>query len=291
MKMKIGWFALLLPLVIAVPTGQGLAQDEAQEKHVEQIRAEQQQQQERTFESPLCQRALASPGHYYIHQLDVTPGSLESNLSAMMQKSDEVVLITSAIPGKADVLSPSGNDAVSYWDAVVLRTWKGQHKVGDLITFALPSDGRVNCNIGGTVTAGTSVGRDDPTQSKTPLTPISDGPFVLFLKRSGGDEATMMPELRPTGGGGAQGVFSFNREDSPNCACVQFMGKVGGCTKGVKFNYIPSCNSDLDADTAPVLVKEVQGPLGKKYDGMPISDFLREVQSVADGLGQAAASK
>src|SRR5208282_4244396 len=104
MKTKIRCVALVVLLVIAVAIGQGLAQDGAQEKHVEQLRAEQQQQQQHTFDSALCQRALAAPQHIYVHMRDVTPGTLESDLSALMQKSDEVVLVTSTTHGGLSVL-------------------------------------------------------------------------------------------------------------------------------------------------------------------------------------------
>ena len=97
----------------------------------------------------------------------------------------------------------------------------------------------------------------------------SDGPYVLFLRHSRGDETHIMPELRLTGGSGLQGLFVLT---SPLRV---------GCT-AISRKYGKGCNDQLTASLAPVKIQYRRDPLKKKYDGMPASVFLREVQSLAD---------
>jgi hypothetical protein len=58
---------------------------------------------------------------------------------------------------------------------------------------------------------------------------------------------------------------------------------------------IKKCSAFLETSQIPLNAQYyAHDPLIKKYDGVPASEFLREVQSVADSLGyatQASASK
>src|SRR5438067_6002238 len=93
-----------------------LAQQRTQEKHVRDVRHE--QTQDLISASDLCQQVRA--GHSYVHTRPVDPARLETNLSALMQKSDEVVL-ASPFVDQTSALSPSNEEVNQYFDVKVLR--------------------------------------------------------------------------------------------------------------------------------------------------------------------------
>jgi hypothetical protein len=254
--------------LIVVALGCGLMQASASEKHVEDVKAE--QTPDMIAASALC-RHLLEPGHH--HDADtapnVDPAMLEADLSSLMLKSDEVVLggrYGNPVDTYASVLSPSGDQAISYLDVRVLRTWKGSHKVGDLLTFAMPFGG-VSCEANRT---GPVVGVATRTGGWTDFEGIgSEGPYVLFLRHSRGDETQIMPELRLTGGSGLQGLFVLTSPLRVDCTAISS-------------KYRKRCNDQLIASLAPVKIQYRRDPLKKKYNGMPASVFLREIQSLAD---------
>jgi hypothetical protein len=98
------------------------------------------------------------------------------------------------------------------------------------------------------------------------------GPYVLFLRHSRGDETQLMPGLRLTGGDGMQGLFVVHSAYDKNCT-------------GVMPDSVANCNAILDTSQETVAVRYRRDPLKKKYGGMPVPIFLKEVQSVADSLG------
>ncbi len=123
--------------LIVVALGCGLVQASAREKHVQDVKAE--QTPDMIAASALC-RQLLQPGHHHDADTEpnVDPATLEADLSSLMLKSDEVVLVGrygNPVDTYASVLSPSGKQAISYLDVRVLRTWKGSHKVGNLLNF------------------------------------------------------------------------------------------------------------------------------------------------------------
>jgi hypothetical protein len=257
-------------LVVAVTIESGLAQEAAPEKHAKDIRAE--QTQDVISASALCQRVRAD-GHSYIHRREVNPATLQSNLSTLMQKSDEVVLVSN-FRDQPRALSPSGEEVVEYFDAKVLSTWKGSHKVGDLLTFAMPF-GAVHCELG-PIQAGPS---DSTAFTMTGgfdwETIRYSGPYVLFLRQSQGDETELLPGLRLTGGEGMQGLFVLHSSDKYNEDC------------NGDANRVERCKSTVYASQEPVSIRYRRDPLKKKYEGMPASAFLKEVQRVADSQGYA----
>ncbi len=180
MHRPVGAFAQII-LVATVAIGYGLAQDADSEMHVTQIVAEDQASHpEGPSASIFCQEAHAAHLKYpYLHLYQVNPRALEKNLAELMQKSDEVVLGAFPIRSKF-ALSPSDDDAVTYSDVRVLRTWKGSYKPGDVLTFASPS-GYVKCGPELNDQAGTFTGRDDMTGPSHKYG--EDGPEVLFLRR------------------------------------------------------------------------------------------------------------
>jgi len=255
-------------VLIATAIGCGLAQEAAPEKHVKDIRAE--QTQEMISASPLCQR-VRTDGHGYMHKREVDPATLEKDLTALMQKSDEVVL-ASIFRTQTRALSPSGEEVIEYFDVKVLRTWKGSHKVGDLLTFAMPW-GAVYCGIGpvpirgaGNASAFTMTGGFDWETIRYA------GPYVLFLRHSRGDETQLLPGLRLTGGDGMQGLFVVKYGYSRECT-------------GVWPDSVAKCSSILEASPETVAVRYRRDPLKKMYEGMPVPSFLNEVQALADSLG------
>jgi hypothetical protein len=196
---------------------------------------------------------------------------MEGDLSALIENSDEVIL-ASVFRDNDPAVSPSGKQAMSYYDVTVLPTWKYPHKVGDLLSFALPG-GAVRCGM-----VPPEYGPDD-SAAVPPNFDSGDaagGPYVLLLHESRGDETQLTP-LRRAGGDGTQGRFAlpaaydyrdkYDRERHTNCSAV-FSG--GGA----------NCIAALDQSQETVKIRYRLDPLKTKYEGMPVPDFLKEVQSV-----------
>ena len=78
--------------LIVVALGCGLMQASASEKHVEDVKAE--QTPDMIAASALC-RHLLEPGNHHDADTEpaVDPATLEADLSSLMLKSDEVVLL------------------------------------------------------------------------------------------------------------------------------------------------------------------------------------------------------
>ncbi len=212
---------------------------------------------------------------------------------ALMQKSDEVVLVGNSLRD-VSVISPSGEDVISYFDAKVLRTWKGSHKAGDIITFVLPFGG-IGCTK--SVVTNDLVFTETARKDMTEFNPFShDGPYVLFLRQSRGDETALMPGLRLAGGDGTQGIFAVH-SDLHDCICASLDHSSPACwaawgayySAGNDHDRIVRCNSGLNVDNGPLKSVYRRDQLGKKYEGMPVSQFLQEVQSVAGSLSDAQA--
>jgi hypothetical protein len=258
--------------------GVGLAQQAAPEKHVRDVRSE--QPQEFIAASPLCQHVKLGV-HGYIHPLEVDPAKLETDLSTLMQNSDDVIL-ASNFTDEMDAVAPSGEDAVEYYDMKVLGTFKGSHKAGDQVTYILPR-GAVYCGpkpLHGNASnsaAVTATGGSD--WGKIPL----HGPYVLFLREARGEETQLTPGLRLAGGDGLQGMFALrghynNHTDKASYTdCLDVLP--GGAAK---------CVSELEASQEIVRIPYNLDPLKAKYDTVPVSSFLKEVQSMADALSSAA---
>lgn len=150
---------------------------------------------------------------------------------------------------------------MSYYDVTVLPTWKGSHKVGDLLTFALPG-GAVRCGM-----VPPEYGPDD----------AATVPLNFELHESRGDQTQVTPGLRRAGSDGTQGLLAlpatydyrdkYDRERPTDCSAV-FSG--GGA----------NCIAALDQSQETVKVRYRLDPLKTKYEGMPVPAFLKEVQSV-----------
>lgn len=256
-------------LVVAVAVGCGLAQDGAAEKHVQNIKAE--FRQDAVAASALCGH-VKETAQAYTHLRQVDPATLERSLTALMKKSDEVV-VASAFLDHTDTISASGEDAIQYFDVRVLYSWKGNHKAGDLLTFAVPS-GTVTCEPDPNQ-RGLFLGAATMTGGVDWKGIGSRGPYVLFLRQSRGDEAGLISGLRLTGGGGAQGMFAFPTEsgEKPDASCAGAIADGAG-----------KCVAFLESSQSPVSIAYRSDPLVKKYDGMPFSAFMKEVERVVTKL-------
>lgn len=249
-----------LVLVGTLLLGYAPAQEAKYEKHVNDIRAEQ------PFEvisaSPLCQQVRAKD-ESIIDRREVDPATLEKDLSALIQKSDEVVV--AILTDNISVIAPSGDRAVLYYDAQILRSWKGTHKPGDLLTFSMPR---------AALSCGSEPGNDRPSMAFVTTAGglewdnFGASPVALFLRQSRGAERRFTPGLRPTGGDGVQGLFGLNSKLDRDCFGPP--------------NSRSVCNTRLDVSQERVRVPYRRDPLKQKYEGMPVPMFLKEVQSTTD---------
>lgn len=307
MQRSVRGFAQMI-LAAAVAVGYGRAQEETSEKHVAQIIAESRVKHPAgAEESVLCQQAKAErPPYSHYHFREVNPATLEKDLPALMQKSDEVVLV-GAILRVVSALSPSDADAVTYQDVRVLRTWKGSHKVGDRLTFAFPN-ASIRCGPNPEDVSGTVTGPGPENRWLLTWTYGFDGPYILFLRQ---DNTQLVEGLRLSGGDGMQGLFVVNHSDirdehSDLFACFRASIDHIACTDDnwvhrypgfpecldphIDDGNIARCNAVLNASQKAVAIGFDHDPLREKYEGMPISSFLKEVQSAADLSGKAVPS-
>jgi len=299
----------ILVLLLVIPC---FGQDDLVEKHVTDILAEYKTKYPHgPSDSTLCKWALDQhPPYSRSHVREVNAATLEKDLAASMQTSEDVVLVGVDLR-EAWALTPTGEDAVAYTDSRVLRVWKGSYKVGDLLTRGM---------WGGVITCGPD--KKDFTGTQVGLVPVSmflgrgnfsyapDGPFVLFLQR---DKAGEIETLRLTGGGGVQGMFNLRPSEiwdihSPysvcytasydRLACRDYYERSGGkatlesCRDpAVDLRNIAVCNVVMNNLSEPVEAFGVnQDPIRQKYNGMPVASFLKEMQTAADS-SRASASK
>jgi hypothetical protein len=260
-------------LAAAVAAGYSLAQEAFKERHLRDIEAE--QPISAILASPLCKQTRESGQLVVRHTHDIDPSNLEPDLSSLMEQRDELVLASEAIRD-ATVISPSGEDAVHYFDVEVMRTWNGSHKVGDVLTFAIPMGG-IRCQPMPNGDSKANFATVDKTNDWKGQLP---GPYGLFLRQTQGAEAQQTTGLRLTGGDGVQGLVGLNPVTQPR--------DLDKYCNGYFPERVVKCNAFLNASEAPVETLYRQDPLVKKYDGMPISSFLKEVQSAADSVGYAS---
>jgi len=259
-----------LSFLVAAICGTGVAQDSGSEKRVKDIAAE--QKPDVIAASLLCQHVRAD-SQAYTHLRPVDPSTLEQNLPALMTRSEDVVL-ASAFLAHIDTVSPSGEEAVQYFDVRVLRTWKGSHQPGELLTFAVPA-GSVTCEPD-PGRKGLFLGASTMPEGADWRGVSSYGPYVLFLRHSQGSETQLIQGLRLAGGDGVQGMFALKDDPSkvPDQTCA-----------GVLPENTGKCNAELESSLTPVVIAYGRDPLVKRYEGMPISKLLKELQAVADKLG------
>ena len=211
------------------------------------------------------------------------------DLHTLTEKSDEVILV--GVISYDSVPSPSGQSVATYDQARVIHSWKGPHHAGDVLVFGTPY-GILDCA---------------PTPSPTPSTPKTriylgglspaGGPYlyVLFLRQAKGDETQLVQGLFPAAGQGTQGMFMIPvpelRKDYSGDYCIGIYMQVNG----------KSCDTAMQSNESPVKVlpnteeppdPHPPDPLFKKYNGMPASEFLKEVQAAAaQEVGEASSGR
>jgi hypothetical protein len=290
----------ILVLLLGTPC---LAQDVLGEQHVTDILAEYKAKYPNgPADSNLCQRALGEhPPYSRMRLREVNPATLEKDLPALMQASDDVVLVGVDLR-HAIVLTPSGEDALTYTDSRVLRVWKGSYKVGDLLTLGV-WQGIIRCGADTKDFTGTQVGPVPISMFHTRNPSYApDGPFVLFLQR---DKTGEVETLRLTGGSGVQGMFDLRPPDiwdmhSPSSVCYSASYDRLACQDSyershgkaapewcrdpaVDLRNIAACNAFMINLKEPGVAFGVnQDPVREKYNGVPVASFLKEMQAAAD---------
>ncbi len=287
--------------VAAIMISTGVAQQSATEKRVKDISAS--QSPEAIESSPFCQEVRASKQPFF-RAFNVNPATMEPDLAHLMQKSDEVVLAGYWIH-TVSALSPSEREGVTYYDVRVLRAWKGSHHVGDVLTFGHPG-GPVNC------------GRNPDLPGVTEFRPHEMGPMkdghglvVLFLQKDG---SGLVDGFRLTGGEGTQGIFSIPIPNPRGLSelksslgdCLHAAVDSTECTlgylppgemrlsnksefpeckdPGIEAAYAGRCAAAMQSADYRVVVADEHL---KKYDGMRVATFLKEIQAVADSGGES----
>jgi len=257
-------------VTVAIP-GIGQQQNDNNELRVLDIRA--QQPQAVLAASAPCLHAKESPEHRIVQHTAIDSNSFVQSLAELIQKSDEVVLGGSAYRS-ASVLSPSRESATTYYEVKVIRSWKGSHNVGDVITFGIPVGG-VRC---GETESHQSINFSTMVGTAEWKRKIFDGPFLLFLRHPQGKETelVLVQDLIPSAGNGLQGMFPIHIPPQDDA--------INQCT-GVPPDSIRWCASYLETSQYPVEVPYTLDPFAKKYDSMPISDFLVKVRDATDSQG------
>jgi hypothetical protein len=262
-------------IVIAVALGTGWPQSTAQELRLTDLKA--QQPQETIRASAPCQRAREAADQQIIHRIPIDPATLVPDLNTLIEKSDEVVLAT--YRDHMPLLSPSGESAATYYEVRVIRSWKGSHRAGDILTFGFPG-GYLRCELSSVfpsfsvLLGGTDYDRHNDYEYHL------DGPdaFVLFLRKSEDNEKQLVQGLRAAAGEGVQGIFPIE---------IPFPSDAFDKCFDRRSNNVQPCDSYLENSKSPALVPYVHDPLRKKYGSMSVSDFLHEVQSVVAAQGLA----
>jgi hypothetical protein len=273
-------------LVAAAALATAQPQSAARELSISDIKA--QWPPEAIFASDFCQHVREDPRKRETGMRDIqtivfqryvaNPKTFVPDLHTLMEKSDEVILV--GVISHDSVLSPSGRSVATYDQARVIHSWKGPHHAGDVLVFGMPY-GIIDCT---------------PTPSPTPSMPKTrfelggslpaTGPYlyVLFLRQANGDETRVVQGLFSAAGEGTQGMFMIPvpelREGYSGDYCIGSDMRVNGkpCYAAIENNQSPV---KVLPDTYDPPDPNAPDPLFKKYNGMPASDFLKEVQAVA----------
>ena len=291
-------------LLSAAAFGTARPQNATQEVSLNEIKA--QQRPETIYASAPCQLVRENARNFpstfplkgsIFQRYKIDPKTLIQDLNTLMDMSDEVVLGGSL--GGVWAPSPSGQGATTYIEVSVITSFKGSRHTGDTLTFGLPG-GTLLCEPDDFVRVPTRFDfypEDSealrfgtmPIEFKDPNPATDSFAYLLFLRPSQGNEIKSVKGLRPVAGEGVQGIFllpiNVRVSHPPNVVYAEdFCFGLGGQAN------VPRCKAILEASQSPVVVPYAHDPLAKKYGGMPTSQFLREVQSMASGQGVAEKS-
>jgi hypothetical protein len=270
-------------VLAAAALGSALPQSATHELSLSDIKA--QSPQETIFRSDPCRLARGDPANEPVFQrYDPNPKTFVPDLHTLMEISDEVVLV--GVIEDDSVLSPSGKSVATYDQIRVIHSWKGPHHAGDVLVFGVPY-GDLLC----TPTIQSVVAPHFILGESLPAT----GPYlyVLFLRQAKGDETQLVQGLFPAAGEGTQGMFMIplpelqEKRSGDYCIGISMQANGKRCDTLMQTNQSPV---GVLPDTRKPPDPNPPDPLVKKYNGMPALDFLREVQSVAGGQGDAQKS-
>jgi hypothetical protein len=148
------------------------------------------------LDTPLHQRAVAAGGKLTeTHEANVA--DLAADLPSLTARSDEVLLVH--LLTSHGGVSAAGDRVQSHYDVQVLRSWKGPHIAGDVITFFVPAGGFLFHD---------GIQAERSVRSFSAL--FDGGRYVLFL-RSSAVAGQSDPSLWLVGDG-VQGAFLLTEE-------------------------------------------------------------------------------
>jgi len=123
-------------VIAAAALGTAWPQSASHDLRLSDIEAKQ-PSREAILDSALCQRAREAP-HQLINQpTPIDPKTRLPDLNSLMEKSDDVILALAL--RTAELVSPSGENPVTYVEVIVMRSWKGSHPAGDLLEGCRPA--------------------------------------------------------------------------------------------------------------------------------------------------------
>lgn len=294
-------------LAVGIAAGFAFAQEGRPEKHVTEIKAESAAKYPNGYaDTKLCRWAKAEdPPYSRFRWVHPDLKSFSSSLADLMQKSDEVVLVGVDLRG-VTALSPSEENAVSYDDSRVLRSWKGSHKVGDLITMG-SLIGVIHCGLETREFSGTTpLYEGDAVYHGVNPVYAPAGPFVLFLTH---DKSLEIESFRLAGGEGLQGRFDLGPSDStdlksPSSSCYRASfdqifchayphypkGAPAFCSdERIDQANIAQCLAFLSSNTELMTERGFENdPLRQLYAGKPIASFLKDMEKAAESKQETA---
>ena len=262
--------SMLIIIIAAAALGTAWPQSAIHDLRLRDLKAK--QPPEAIFDSAPCQRAREAPNHTISQHPQVDPKTLMPDLNSLMAKSDDVVL--AIVRDYDELVSPSGENPVMYYEVRVIRSWKGSHRAGDILTYGWPG-GRIRCDpeinsavwvMPGGDTSGPNIGR------------LVDQAIVLFLRQSKDQEAQLIEGLRPAAGEGTRGFYPIHILDPTGMReiCIDSIDEKLWENKNVQ-----PCDSYLETNRSPIVVPYPHDPLYNNDNGLPAADFLRAVQSAA----------
>jgi hypothetical protein len=186
--------------------------------------------QQSELNSVLHQRAVAAGGKLE-EVRDADAAKFAADLPSLVSRSKEILLVHDVT--NCGGLSAAGDKVLAHIDVEVLKSWKGPHKAGDLVTFWVPAGGLVF---------------RDRTQAGRRVKSFSGfrdgGRYVLFLYSTISSENGQSSPSLWLVGDGVQGAFLVDEEK------VYPVYEQGAVWKTYNQQAVPEFLAELDGLTA-----------------------------------------